>query len=211
MCGVRSADFGIPSDATSPLFMIAGGVGLAPFLGFLQARRAVAEAAREAAGAEAAGADALGPAMVVRCAAVQSDLLLTEQLQEALDDGILSSVVDVVAALDGVVPAATPSDEGMNGRIVTSACRTIDEALAKDVRVTSFVKDCLSVEGTGQGFVCGGASGFGAAVAGGLASALKEEWTIPEGAAAHSTGSCRAWTVVDSIIEQDRWHEDLAD
>jgi sulfite reductase alpha subunit-like flavoprotein len=182
-CSMRSAGFALPATAVTPLVLIAGGVGIAPFAGFWHHRRALRDA----------GA-ALGPALLIRCAASESDLLLRDEVEWALQEQLLSDAVDVVFE-GGHVPRELAR---------LSSASLIGKALLEET-TRDTVRQVLSPEGNGQGFVCGGAAGFGRAVAAGVQELLEEEWGLKR------AGDDRSWPVVEALVKQGRWHEDLAD
>jgi len=183
MCSMRSAGFALPEDTKAPLLFIAGGVGIAPFAGFLRHR-----AAMRAEGAE------LGEALLIRCSASESDILLRRDVEAALSDGLLSDAVDVVFQ-----HSAASRD-----RVRLSQASLIGKAL-QEAGTVEFVRRVLDPHSAGQGFVCGGAVGFGRAVAAGVQQVLEEEWGLTR------DGDERVWPVVEALVKAGRWHEDLAD
>ncbi|KAA0159095.1 hypothetical protein FNF31_05045 [Cafeteria roenbergensis] len=173
---VRDAAFRLPEDPQVPIVLVAGGVGLAPMVGFWRYRQQLAAAGTK-----------LGPAVLARCCADTNDAVLTDEINAAVADGALSSVVDVVAA-------------GADGPLVKggklSPHPLVGEALAGE-GLRDIVEQALSPQGNGHLYVCGGAGGFGNAVMHGV--------EVVVGAAWGEKGA------VSGLFKEGRWHEDLAD
>jgi methionine synthase reductase len=80
----NAAKFSPPEDTSAPLIMIGPGTGVAPFLGFLEHRRAQRAAAPEA---------AYGPVyLFCGCRNEEKDFLLREELEAYVADGTLTSL-----------------------------------------------------------------------------------------------------------------------
>jgi len=172
---LRDAGFRLPEDPGAAVFMVAGGVGLAPFVGFWRRWQSQVRAGT-----------ALGRSTLVRCTATAADALLSDDIAQCLRDGSIAQVVDVVA--EG---AREPCSEGATLAASPLVGGALDEEPAR-----SAMLEALGPDGTGHFYVCGGAGGFGAAVMDAVESVMGPSW---------------GGGAVAGLLEQGRWHEDLAD
>lgn len=183
---VRESDFHLPEDTTVPLIFIAGGIGMAPFRAFLEERRF-----QKYEGAK------LGPALLFRGFRDPADSLYDDLSARAFRDGLISASITAFddpnpRGKEAILARSAPLQYARFGQRV-GAVMTEPERM-KDVW------DVLSQGG--HVFVCGGATGFGKAVA----SALKEAAMKVGG---HSDESASAY--IDGMLESKRYHEDLSD
>eukprot|EP00958_Prasinococcus_capsulatus_P000988 scaffold94_cov340-Prasinococcus_capsulatus_cf.AAC.4 len=79
-CFIRTSSFRLPGSCSVPLVMVGPGTGLAPFLGFIQERRALQRQGKQ-----------LGEAVLFfGCRHPEHDFIHQEYLEQALADGIIS-------------------------------------------------------------------------------------------------------------------------
>jgi len=88
--GLSRSTFRLPSDLTVPLIMIGPGTGIAPMLGFLQAR-------------EKAQADGkqLGPCMVLFGCRAENDFLHSDQMRRWAETGVITDLQVAFSRLPG--------------------------------------------------------------------------------------------------------------
>jgi len=87
---VQPSSFSLPPDPTRPILMVAAGTGLAPFRGFLQERRVLAE-----------GGTKLGEAsLFFGCTRSDVDFICEEELVEHQKDGTLTKLVTAFSRED---------------------------------------------------------------------------------------------------------------
>ena len=177
--------FGMPKDASTPLIMIAGGVGIAPFKGFLEERYL-----------QKARGEALGPAVLFFGGRTPSDLVYMDLVEQAIKDGVLSA-----CHLTAVMP-----DEGATAigdfNAPSSHAFSLEEGLVTDVMqkhadmVAQYTKDGGAV------YICGGATGFGHAVAEAFRSCLQK---------ASGITNTKATAIWQRMLTGGRYVEDLSD
>lgn len=182
---IRHADFKLPADRRRPVVMVAGGIGIAPFKGFLEERTVAVRRG-----------ESLGPALLVRCARSAVDTLYDDLVADSL---ALGALTDSWLVLDerGCSDAVQSKSRVLEGTRVHTALWM--PAQSERVR---------ELYGAGASFyVCGGATGFGfatsAAVEGALDAGMRTSAVVDKGAppGGHVSG----------LLRTGRWFEDLAD
>jgi sulfite reductase alpha subunit-like flavoprotein len=167
---VRPSSFRLPENPATPVVMVAGGIGIAPFRAFLQDRLADLKSGRVARGS-------FGPAIVLYGCRDGRDEVYRGLMAEALAAGAISGFD--IAHAGGSPPR-------LAHHLLQQRAADIQAALAAG----------------GNVYVCGGASGFGQAVA----------RTVREIAKAHGKlDDDGADAYMRVLLEECRFVEDLAD
>lgn len=163
---VRPSSFRLPADASKPVVMIAGGIGIAPFRAFLLERIA---AAKEV------GAGAMSPALIMYGCRDADDEVYRGLMQQAVDVGAITKF-DIGHAKAG--------------------------RLASKVMLDNMDFITKSLDAGGHFYICGGAAGYGQAVA----NTMKEILALH-----HKTDAAGAEAKMSELLAADRFIEDLAD
>jgi sulfite reductase alpha subunit-like flavoprotein len=167
---VRPSSFRLPADPATPVVMVAGGIGIAPFRAFIQDRMADLASGRVRAGG-------FGPATVLYGCRDARDEVYRGLMQDALAAGALTGFG--IAHAGGAPPK-------LAHHLLQEHAATIAAAL----------------QGGGNVYVCGGATGFGQAVARTVRDIAKSAGRLDEaGADAY----------MKALLDGCRFVEDLAD
>lgn len=177
--GVRPSSFRLPDDPAAPVVFIAGGIGVAPFRAFALHRLA------QVRGAGGAPPQRLGPGLMLYGCRDADDEVYARLWQACVAEGALTAVdIGHAAPLAGARAPARLADA-----LVAAHADEVWQALSRPAG--------------GVVYVCGGASGFGKAVAGAVRSIVAAKGGITDPAALDAAMS--------RLLEGCRFVEDLAD
>jgi sulfite reductase alpha subunit-like flavoprotein len=174
---VRHSSFRLPEDPSVPVCMIAGGIGITPFRAFLEHR-----VSRVLASAGSGAPVRYGPSMLLLGCRNETDHVYGDIARQALFCGALTRY-DVAYAVPTAGSAVAP-------RLADELILSHGQAIWDALRVGGIV------------YVCGGASGFGMAVA----RAVKRVIAQHGGMSAEASEAYMA-----QLLEGCRFLEDLAD
>jgi len=174
---VRHSSFRLPEDPSVPVCMIAGGIGITPFRAFLEHR-----VSRLLASAGSGAPVRYGPSMLLLGCRNETDHVYGDMARQALSCGALTRY-DVAYA----VPTA---GSGVPPRLADELILSHGQAIWDALRVGGIV------------YVCGGASGFGTAVARAMKRVIAEHGGM-------SADASEAYMA--QLLEGCRFLEDLAD
>ena len=179
---VRPSSFRLPEDPATPIVMVAGGIGIAPFRAFGLHRLAQARAGTS-----------FGPSLLLYGCRDSRDEVYRGLWEQLLAERALERVDVGYAAPVAGSPAVTPTTSGGDRK------RLADSLLLEH---SEEVWRALSRPEGGVVYVCGGASGFGQAVANSVKRIV-----------AQKTGLDAAGTdaYMGRLLEGCRFVEDLAD
>lgn len=177
---VRPSEFRLPSDPSKPIVMIAGGIGIAPFRAFLMDRihQSVVEGKR------------LGPGLMLYGCRDDADQVYMSLMEEACRVKALTQY-DVGYAVSS--PAA---------RAATGSPRATTPRMAGQLVAEHSEQVWATLQDGGAVYLCGGARGFGQAVAAAIQNiCVVKGGMTAEGATAH----------LAKLLETGQYVEDLAD
>jgi sulfite reductase alpha subunit-like flavoprotein len=174
---VRPSTFRLPEDPSVPVCMIAGGIGITPFRAFLEHR-----VSRLLASAGSGTPVRYGPSMLLLGCRNEADHVYGDIARQALSCGALTRY-DVAYAM----PTA---GSGVAPRLADELILSHGQAIWQALRVGGIV------------YVCGGASGFGTAVA----RAVKRVIAEHGGMSAEASEAYMA-----QLLDGCKFLEDLAD
>lgn len=212
---VRPSSFRLPTDPSAPIVMIAGGIGIAPFRAFLEERIWLATAlgltpGGASTGSTQPGSGSLGRATLLYGCRGAYDHVYAGLASEAMACGALTEV-DVGYGDGGAAPEPQAADEAL-GSPAEAALRSAylargDGRAGRPVLADELVMrhgdDVWNALTRGGGvYVCGGASGFGAAVSRAVKSIIMTRSGVSEAAAQEN---------LFRFVEEGRFVEDLAD
>lgn len=207
---VRPSSFRLPADPSRPQVWIAGGIGVAPFRAFLEERiylaMALGAGTAGSSGSSAGSGSRLGRATLLYGCRGAYDHVYAGLAREAVACGALTEV-DVGYGDGGAAPE--PAGEGSPEETALRAAymargdgRAGRPVLADELvlRHADAVWEALTQGGAV--YVCGGATGFGAAVSRAVTSIIMTRAGMTEAAAQEHLFRC---------VEEGRFVEDLAD
>lgn len=174
--GVRPSSFRLPTDPSRPIVMIAGGIGIAPFRAFLLDRMAQRAANQDL---------RFGPSLLLYGCRDRTDQVYTDLFRQAMSKGALQHVDVGYAAPSKATLAFTPRPRLADALVMEHA----DE-----------IWSCVSKGGSI--YVCGGASGFGSAVAASVKYVIRQK---------NGFDAAGADAYMGVLLKENRFLEDLAD
>lgn len=198
---VRPNNFRLPEDPSIPIVMIAGGIGITPFRAFLEER--MWQALQAMAMGRAASFN-YGSATLLFGCRNESDHVYLGMAQSAHACGALTHY-DVAYAAPQASIFASPSFAG-NGSgasfLPSSAALKGIPRMADQLVLENGARIWKALKANGVVYLCGGASGFGAAVTRALKKVFAEHGGMT---------STQAEDYIKELLEKDRFLEDLAD
>ena len=188
----RQSNFHLPSDPSTPIIMICGGSGIAPFLSFLEKRENVCKRS---------GA-ALGPAVLYYGCRNTNEYMFRSMLQGHLESQSLSRLVVAFSNESTEVIKAFAEDGGCHGNeeVCVEGCNITDR-VSDDI--TAHLKDMMQDDA--HVYVCGGAGHFGPAVR----ATVEELSKASHGDKIDQNGPQN--NGVRYLVKELRYFEDLAD
>jgi NADPH-ferrihemoprotein reductase len=149
----RQSAFHLPTTATTPVIMIGGGSGLAPFISFLEARESQLRQMRSNGSSES-----LGPAILYYGCRRPDEYMMRDRLLKYYESGALSELIISFSHqnpdIDSSVRRAT------HGEYICPGTRNITDIVLDDIpKLASSV-----MQQNAHIYVCGGAGMFGKAV-----------------------------------------------
>lgn len=193
-----------PTDLSVPLVMIGPGTGVAPFRGFLRARRAAVAAARAAAAAAGCSPPAAGDAwLFFGCRHKARDYLYREELEGYVADGTLTKLVVAFSRDNGDAPPPPPplTEAAADGTSAAPPARNYVQAQLRAHGAA--VATLLTGSDTATVYVCGD----GAGMAAGVHDALVEVLAVHGGEAVG--GADGAAAVVAGWAKTGRYMRDI--
>lgn len=199
---VRPSSFRLPVDPAAPVVFVAGGIGVAPYRGLIESRIWLATAL----GTASSGGSRLGRATLLYGCRGAYDHVYAGLFREALACGALTAV-DVGYGDGGAAPE--PAGEGSPEEAALRAAylargdgRAGRPVLADELVMRHGDAVWEALTQGGAVYVCGGASGFGAAVSRAVKSIIMTRAGLTEAAAQEH---------LFRHVEEGRFVEDLAD
>lgn len=196
----RESNFHLPMQEATPVIMIGGGSGIAPFLSFLESR---ANSLRRN------SKDSLGPAVLYFGCRNTNEYMFRSELQHHLEIGSLSRLVVAFSDSDMDSIATLSASAAVGEEIYQDKCNITDRVNADN---QSDLKDLM--QHGAYVYVCGGAGNFGLAVRDSVEQLVQVSCDLPE---VTTTGRTEGESVsgrdegVRLLVNQKRYFEDLAD
>lgn len=208
-----------PTDLSVPLVMVGPGTGVAPFRGFLRARRAAVAAATAAAAAAGRPPPPVGDAwLFFGCRHEARDYLYREELEGYVADGTLTQLVTAFSRDAAAAPPPPPPAGAAAGRAAGAAAAAAESpptAAAPPPR--NYVQAQLRARGaavaalltrsdTATVYVCGDGAGMAAGVHDALVEVLAAHGgDAIEGGAAAAAAVVAGWAKAGRYV-RDIWY-----
>lgn len=185
----RESNFHLPDQKMTPVIMIGGGSGIAPFLSFLESRENYLKTH---------DSKTLGPAVLYFGCRNTNEYMFRAELQHHLNIGSLSRLV-VAFSDSGVDNTGIISESAVGEEIFADKCNITDRVNADtEVHLKSLMQQGAHV------YVCGGAGNFGSAVRHSVEQLVQVSMDLPKDSLIGRDG-------VRLLVNEKRYFEDLAD
>ncbi|KAK1869843.1 hypothetical protein I4F81_012308 [Pyropia yezoensis] len=192
-----------PTDLSVPLVMVGPGTGVAPFRGFLRARRATVAAATTAAAAAGRAPPTVGDAwLFFGCRYEARDYLYREELEGYLADGTLTQLVTAFSR-DGSGGADAPTTGATTAGATAPPPRNYVQAQlrARGAAVAAL----LTASDTATVYVCGDGAGMAAGVHDALVEVLAAHGGQAVGGVAGAAAVVAGWAKAGRYV-RDIWY-----
>lgn len=191
-----------PTDLSVPLVMVGPGTGVAPFRGFLRARRAAVAAATAAAAADGRSPPTVGDAwLFFGCRYEARDYLYREELEGYVADGTLSQLVTAFSR-DGGGAGAPSASTTANGSPAPPPRNYVQAQLrARGAEVAAL----LTRSDTATVYVCGDGAGMAAGVHAALVEVLAAHGGEAVGGADGAAAVVAGWAKAGRYV-RDIWY-----